>query len=98
MNDNNLEEQSGPLTNQEIAYFLRHKEVTDTDSPQQSQMEMAQDLIDEICADIDELEELDPLFLLDMLGILGLSLTVSSEASEAFVEECRKIGAARKNI
>jgi hypothetical protein len=89
---------SEALTNQEIAYFLRHKEVTDTDSPQQSQMEMAEDLINEICADIDELEELDPMFLLDMLGILGLSLTVSSEASEAFVEECRKIGAARKNI
>ena len=89
---------SEALTNQEIAYFLRHKEVTDTDSPQQSQMEMAEDLINEICADIDELEELDTMFLLDMLGILGLSLTVSSEASEAFVEECRKIGAARKNI
>jgi hypothetical protein len=89
---------SEKLTNQEIAYFLRHKEVTDTDSPKQSQMEMAEDLINEICADIDELEELDPMFLLDMLGILGLSLTVSSEASEAFVEECRKIGRNAKTV
>ena len=89
---------SEKLTNQEIAYFLRHKELTDTDSPQQSQMEMAEDLINEICADIDELEELDPMFLLDMLGILGLSLTVSSEASEAFVEECRKIGKNAKSV
>ena len=89
---------SQKLTNQEIAYALRHKEVTDTDLPQQSQMQMAEDLINEICADIDELDELDPMFLLDMLAILGLSLTVGSQASEAFVEECRKIGKAAKSV
>jgi hypothetical protein len=33
-----------------------------------------------------------------MLGILGLSLTVSSEASEAFVEECRKMGKTAKSV
>ena len=89
---------SQKLTNQEIAYVLLHKEVAETDSPQQSQMEMAEDLINEICADIDDLEELDPMFLLDMLGVLGLSLTVGSEASEAFIEECRKIGKAAKSV
>jgi hypothetical protein len=89
---------SEKLTNQEIAYVLGHKEVADTDSPQQSQMEMAEDLINEICADIDELEDLDPMFLLDMLGCLGLSLTVNSEASEAFIEECRKIGRNAKTV
>ena len=89
---------SEKLTNQETAYVLGHKEITETDSPQQSQLEMAEDLINEICADIDELDELDPMFLLDMLGVLGLSLTVGSEASEAFVEECRKIGKAAKTV
>ena len=89
---------SEKLTNQEIAHVLRHKEVTATNSQQQSQLEMAEDLIHEICADIDELDELDPMFLLDMLGVLGLSLTVGPEASEAFVEECRKIGKAAKNV
>jgi hypothetical protein len=89
---------SEKLTNQELAHFLRHKEITDTDLPQQSQLEMAEDLINEICADIDELEELDPMFLLDMLGCLGLSLTVSSEASEAFVNACREIKNPAKSI
>lgn len=52
---------------------------------QESQIEMAQSLIDEISLDIDNLEELTPTFLLDMLGCAGLSLTLSPEASEAFV-------------
>ena len=89
---------SEKLTNQEVAYVLGHKEITETDSPQQSQLEMAEDLINEICADIDELDDLDPMFLLDMLGCLGLSLTVSPEASEAFVDACREIKKAAKSV
>lgn len=57
---------------------------------QQSQLEMAQTLIDEIWADIDQLEDLTVPFLLDMLGCAGLSLTVNSEASEAFINSSIK--------
>ena len=53
------------------------------------QYKAASDLILEIRSDIDTLDELDPQFILDMLGVLGLEFKVGEAASIAFIESCR---------
>ena len=55
----------------------------------QFQYNAASDLIHEIRSDIDTLDELDPQFILDMLGVLGLEFKVGEAASIAFIESCR---------
>ena len=53
------------------------------------QYNAATDLIREIRSDIDTLDELDPQFILDMLGVLGLEFKIGEAASIAFIESCR---------
>lgn len=50
------------------------------------QIETAKSLIEEINSDIDELDELDYVFLLDMMGVLGIEFAVGTKASESFIE------------
>lgn len=50
-----------------------------------NQHEIASRLIAEIRQDIEDLEELDADFLLDMMGVIGVSFTVSDDASVAFI-------------
>jgi hypothetical protein len=53
-----------------------------------NQHTIARGLIREINSDIEDLEELTPEFLLDMMGVLGVSFTESDDASIAFIRGC----------
>ena len=50
-----------------------------------SQLRFATDLLNHLMEDFVELEEMDPMDLLDALGCQGLSLTLGNDASETFV-------------
>ena len=53
-----------------------------------NQYDMASKLIAEINLNIEDLEELTPDFLLDMMGVLGVSFVEGDDASIAFVFGC----------
>ena len=53
-----------------------------------NQYDMASKLIAEINLNIEDLEELTPDFLLDMMGVLSFSFTEGDDASIAFVFGC----------
>ena len=53
------------------------------------QRESAAHLAEWICGDESALEELDADFLLDIMGILGLSFVKSDAASQAFIASLR---------
>jgi hypothetical protein len=52
----------------------------------EKQLEFATNLLNHLMEDFVELEELDPMDLLDALGCQGLSLTIGNDASETFVK------------
>jgi len=49
---------------------------------------IANDLIKEIKKDISTLQELDPLFLLDMMGVLGIQFIQGNDSSTEFIKIC----------
>lgn len=49
---------------------------------------IANQLIKEIKSDISNLKELDPLFLLDMMGILGIQFVQGNESSTEYIKIC----------
>ncbi len=52
----------------------------------EKQLEFATNLLNHLMEDFVELEELDPMDLLDALGCQGLSLTIGNDASETFIK------------
>ena len=58
---------------------IRHLQKTE-------QLSMATNLLNHLMEDFVELEEMDPMDLLDALGCQGLSLTVGNDASRTFIE------------
>ena len=58
---------------------IRHLQKTE-------QLLMATNLLNHLMEDFVELEEMDPMDLLDALGCQGLSLTVGNDASRTFIE------------
>ena len=58
---------------------IRHLQKTE-------QLLMATNLLNHLMEDFVELEEIDPMDLLDALGCQGLSLTVGNDASRTFIE------------
>ncbi len=51
----------------------------------EKQLEFATNLLNHLMEDFVELEEMDPLDLLDALGCQGLSLTIGSDASDTYI-------------
>lgn len=49
---------------------------------------LADELITQIKADIDRLKDLDPLFLLDMMAIVGIQFTQGSDCSTEYIKLC----------
>lgn len=45
----------------------------------------AERLIEEINSDIDSLSELDPLLILDLMGIIGIEFAVGNAASDEYL-------------
>ena len=58
---------------------IRHLQKTE-------QLLMATNLLNHLMEDFVELEEIDPMDLLDALGCQGLSLTIGNDASRTFIE------------
>jgi len=58
---------------------IRHLQKTE-------QLLMATNLLNHLMEDFVELEEMDPMDLLDALGCQGLSLTIGNDASRTFIE------------
>jgi hypothetical protein len=52
----------------------------------EKQLEFATNLLNHLMEDFVELEELDPMDLLDALGCQGLSLTIGNDASNTFIK------------
>lgn len=52
----------------------------------EKQLEFATNLLNHLMEDFVELEEMDPMDLLDALGCQGLSLTIGNDASDTFVK------------
>jgi hypothetical protein len=52
----------------------------------EKQLEFATNLLNHLMEDFVELEELDPMDLLDALGCQGLSLTIGNDASKTFIK------------
>jgi len=52
----------------------------------EKQLEFATNLLTHLMEDFIELEEMDPMDLLDALGCQGLSLTIGNDASETFIK------------
>ena len=48
----------------------------------------AYELIEQIKADIDSLEDLDPLFLIDMMAIVGIQFTQGTDCSTEYLKIC----------
>ena len=71
-----MEEQSLSL---EERRNIRHLQKTE-------QLLMATNLLNHLMEDFVELEEIDPMDLLDALGCQGLSLTIGNDASRTFIE------------
>jgi hypothetical protein len=49
------------------------------------QWETAEAVIAEMLSDIEELNELTPALLLDMMGVIGVEFAVGNKASQAFI-------------
>mgnify|MGYP006268297901 CR=1 FL=1 len=49
---------------------------------------IADQLIKEIKSDISTLEDLDPLFLLDMMGVLGIQFVEGNNSSNEYIKIC----------
>lgn len=49
---------------------------------------LAYELISQIRADIDDLDDLDPLFLIDMMAIIGIQFTKGSDCSSEYIKLC----------
>ncbi len=52
----------------------------------EKQLEFATNLLNHLMEDFVELEELDPMDLLDAMGCQGLSLTIGNDASDTFIK------------
>jgi lantibiotic modifying enzyme len=52
----------------------------------EKQLEFATNLLNHLMEDFVELEEMDPMDLLDALGCQGLSLTIGNDASNTFIK------------
>jgi hypothetical protein len=52
----------------------------------EKQLEFATNLLNHLMEDFVELEEMDPMDLLDALGCQGLSLTIGNDASKTFIK------------
>ena len=52
----------------------------------EKQLEFATNLLTHLMEDFIELEEMDPMDLLDALGCQGLSLTIGNDASNTFIK------------